>query len=125
MPSAARKPCSHPGCRELIAAKDSRCPSHLVQQRKQYDTRRGSSAARGYDHRWRLRRANHLSGEPLCRMCKAQGRYTVATVADHITPHRGSVELFAGPLQSLCASCHSSTKQAQERRGGRISGALL
>ena len=38
--------------------------------------------------------------------------------ADHVMPHKGNVNLFfVGALQSLCAKCHNSVKQADERRG--------
>lgn len=60
--------------------------------------------------------------EPLCRFCAAHGRVTAATVADHIEPHRGDIAKFwRGELQSLCAHCHNSTKQAMEK-SGRIKG---
>lgn len=75
-----------------------------------------------YNYRWQKRRAAQLRDEPLCRICRALGRVTAATIADHITPHRGDPELFEGPLQSLCAPCHSSIKQAQEKGGGRFRG---
>lgn len=68
--------------------------------------------------RWRRRRDHQLAIEPLCRYCKAMGRTTPATIADHIEPHRGDPELFwCGELQSLCSPCHSSVKQAEEHRG--------
>lgn len=51
-------------------------------------------------------------------MCKANGRITIATVCDHITPHKGDEEAFwAGPFQSLCAMHHSSDKQRIEKGG--------
>lgn len=68
--------------------------------------------------RWLKRRATHLAREPLCRYCDQMGRVTAATVADHVVPHRGDVGLFyGGELQSLCASCHSGTKQQLEKSG--------
>lgn len=68
--------------------------------------------------RWRERRARQLAREPLCRFCAAQGRITPATVADHITPHRGDVQAFwTNELQSLCQSCHSGAKQQLESTG--------
>lgn len=71
-------------------------------------------------YRWQQRRKAHLDANPLCVNCAKHGRVTVATVADHIKPHKGDVELFwNGPLQSLCDAdpwrCHSSIKQAEER----------
>jgi hypothetical protein len=48
-------------------------------------------------------------------MCLRQGVYTAATVADHVTPHKGDATLFwHGKLQSLCASHHSRDKQREE-----------
>lgn len=50
------------------------------------------------------------------------GRWKLATVADHISPHRGDLALFhAGALQSLCSPCHSGQK-ARLERGGQIKG---
>lgn len=67
---------------------------------------------------WKRRRLGHLASEPLCRMCLAEGIYTAATVADHVTPHRGDVRLFhEGELQSLCQPHHAGRKQAIEVRG--------
>jgi hypothetical protein len=63
-------------------------------------------------------RKAQLAKEPLCRYCQMLGRITPATVCDHITPHRGDLALFyAGPFQSLCATCHSAVKQAEEQSG--------
>jgi len=41
-----------------------------------------------------------------------------ASVVDHIQPHRGDPRTFWDTTnwQSLCASCHSSHKQAREKR---------
>lgn len=66
-----------------------------------------------YNYRWQKRRKAQLVREPICRQCRREP----ATVADHLTPHRGDPVLFAGPLQSLCAPCHSSIKQQQEKSG--------
>lgn len=71
--------------------------------------------------RWRKRRALLLSNEPLCRACRNVGRITVATVADHIVPHRGDEHLFwYGDLQPLCATCHNSMKARQESSGVEV-----
>lgn len=77
-----------------------------------------------YDYRWQKRRAQQLAEHPLCAFCLRLGRTEVATVADHITPHRGDPVLFEGPLQSLCTTCHSSLKQAMET-SGRVKGCDL
>ena len=73
------------------------------------------------DRRWRAKRAEQLQREPLCRFCRERGHLTPATIADHIEPHRGDLERFwQGELQSLCGTCHSSTKARME--AGRAVG---
>jgi 5-methylcytosine-specific restriction protein A len=68
--------------------------------------------------RWRQRARGQLMLEPLCRICEIKGKVTAASIADHITPHRGDPRLFwEGKLQSLCPACHSGLKRQTERRG--------
>lgn len=52
-----------------------------------------------------------------CRMCQRVVPDSAQLVADHRTPHRGSAALFWDPenLWCLCARCHNSAKQAEER----------
>lgn len=71
---------------------------------------------------WKRRRAEQLAREPLCKMCLAEGRTTVATVADHREPHRGDWDRFiGGALDSLCKPHHDGKKQREERAaGGRV-----
>jgi len=79
-------------------------------------TDKRGSAARGYGYAWQKRREAQLRAEPLCAYCLRENCVTPATVADHIKPHRGDPVLFAGPLQSLCATCHSSAKAKEEAK---------
>jgi|SRR5580704_226375 5-methylcytosine-specific restriction protein A len=63
--------------------------------------------------RWRTRAKHQLSIEPLCALCKEQGRITPATVADHFPAHDGDYNLFlTGPIRSLCAPCHDGLQPA-------------
>jgi 5-methylcytosine-specific restriction enzyme A len=72
--------------------------------------------------RWRKLRAAHLNAHPLCKFCEQEGRVTPAAIVDHITPHRGDMDKFwAGPFQSLCATCHNRHKKMQEH-GGQLMG---
>lgn len=67
---------------------------------------------------WKRRRAAHLREHPLCVMCDQLSIVTVASVADHVEPHRGNDAAFwTGALQSLCSSCHSTHKQRAEKSG--------
>lgn len=56
-------------------------------------------------------------------MCEKQGKLTLATVCDHIEPHKGdTTKFYAGPFQSLCASHHNSSKQREEKSGVMVGG---
>ena len=71
---------------------------------------------------WQRLRANQLALHPLCVYCQREGMVVLATVCDHITPHRGDIDLFwDGPFQSLCKHCHDSVKQYEEK-GGKVVG---
>ena len=54
---------------------------------------------------WGLLRARVLDAEPLCRMCKEQGRIVAATDVDHINNDPTDNRMEA--LQPLCHECHS------------------
>lgn len=102
MPSKPLKPCNKQGCSQLT--RERYCASHK-QLNNQYDQNRGTAAQRGYGSRWRRARQSYLSKHPVCVRCG-----DVASVVDHITPHKGDMYLFwlASNWQSLCTSCHSS-----------------
>lgn len=117
-----RKPCSIPGCRALVIVGVPRCARHQAQFDQERvastDLARSDASWRKWykTAAWRARRAQQLSAEPLCHLCPPWSRQS-ATVADHVTPHRGDHALFwFGPLQSLCKSCHDTKKQRIERR---------
>lgn len=63
-----------------------------------------------YSYRWQQARKRFLADRPFCEgECKAANRVTLATVVDHIVPHRGNRALFwdESNWQPLCQSCHS------------------
>lgn len=61
--------------------------------------------------RWQRLRLRQLWDQPLCVFCKR-----VASVCDHVDPHKGDEDKFwGGPFQSLCKRCHDSDKQRMER----------
>jgi 5-methylcytosine-specific restriction endonuclease McrA len=73
---------------------------------------------------WQRLRYHQLRANPVCKYCEAQGRVELATIVDHIKPHKGDEELFFDPdnLQSLCKTHHDSTKQREEHHGSAIGG---
>ncbi|MEM8783082.1 MAG: HNH endonuclease signature motif containing protein [Planctomycetota bacterium] len=83
------------------------------------DRARGSAASRGYDadhRRWRLA---VLRRDPLCVLCKREGRITPATVADHIVPIAvdPSRRLDLDNGRGLCVTCHANVTDRFKREG--------
>ena len=73
--------------------------------------------------RWRRERRLFLMANPLCRMCAAIGRTTLAVVVDHIEPHKGDPALFwdQDNWQPLCKTDHDAAK-AELESTGRLRG---
>lgn len=94
------------------------CQRKAKQERNaRHDNHRPTAAQRGYNHEWRKARADYLTMHPHCRECSQNGMTRLASVVDHIIPHRGDKRLFwhRANWQPLCKPCHDSTKQRQER----------
>ena len=123
-----QKPCGHPGCFRLVDLGTAYCDAHTIAQKRDRNERSDAAKtkrpwAKWYGRKaWKNRRKRQLDAEPLCCMCPEDARQ-LATVADHVVPHKGDYALFwFGALQSLCAHCHSSKKQRIERRDGPSGG---
>ena len=69
--------------------------------------------------RWRRGRPSFLRANPLCSMCRRDGRVSAARVVDHVIPHKGDPILFFDQAnwQALCFSCHNSRKKRIEHHG--------
>ncbi len=124
MPSAAPRPCRHPGCSQLVRDGGGYCAQHKrIKQEisKQADKDRGTSAQRGYGYKWQKLRANYLASHPLCVACKKTGLLKVAEVVDHIVPHKGDMALFwdSGNWQPLCKTCHDRKTATEDGGWGR------
>jgi hypothetical protein len=93
-----------------------RCAARLarVKERKaRAEEARPGARARGYDADWQRLRARHLAAHPACVRCGEAASVVDHVVAVRLAPHR---RLDPANLQSLCVHCHSSAKQAAERR---------
>jgi 5-methylcytosine-specific restriction endonuclease McrA len=79
---------------------------------------RRTAHQRGYDHRWRKESKAYLARNPWC-VIRGEGCTLIATLVDHIAPHRGDMILFWNPdnWQSSCVHCHSMHKQIEESKG--------
>ena len=116
MPIRPKVPCKHPGCPELVKSGTKYCDKHNAMHPEEVR----SASSRGYGNRWRRASKQFLEAHPLCEECRRQGRYTKATVVDHIVPHRGDMKLFwdRSNWQALCKRCH-------DQKTGREDTAIL
>lgn len=101
--------CRKSGCGRTCEAGRCYCRLHsaLEESGRRVFTRRGKSAVwHGLysTRRWKRMSHDFLAKYPVCFICGAR-----AEIADHIRPHRGSLELFfdGGNLQPMCWRCHS------------------
>ena len=92
MPSALLRGCSQPNCPNLV--EKGRCPEHQKERQRTHDLRRGSATSRGYGKDWEWARSLFLKRHPFCVDCEAQGTVEMATVVDHVIPHKGDQRLF-------------------------------
>ena len=113
MPTRPKVPCRHPGCPELVDAGKKYCEKHKPLHPEEIR----SAGSRGYGRTWQRASRQYLSAHPLCVRCMAEGRYTKATVVDHIKPHRGDSVLFwdRDNWQALCKRCHDRKTWAEDR----------
>jgi 5-methylcytosine-specific restriction enzyme A len=113
MPNKPLKPCNKQGCSQLT--REQYCEVHK-QLNNQYDKNRGTAAQRGYGARWRKVRTHYLAKHPVCVRC-----CHVATVVDHIIPHKGDMNLFwdRNNWQPLCKTCHDRKTATEDGGFGR------
>lgn len=110
MPKKALKPCRHSGCPNLTDG--LYCAEH-----KLLHSDRPSASKRGYGSKWQRVSKAYLRKHPLCVKCMEQGRYTMATVVDHIIPHRNDSTLMwsESNWQALCKPCHDCKTGNEDR----------
>lgn len=58
-------------------------------------------------------RRQRLRAEPLCRMCKSEGRDTAAVTPDHILPLAQGGEDVDDNVRCLCAKHHDQVTREQ------------
>lgn len=111
--SKASRPCKHPGCRQISAYKGY-CEQHKAD---------GVPWAQSADKR--LFRGRKLQKErkilfddqPLCVMCEAEGRVSVATIRDHIIPLAEGGRDVRENTQGVCSACHEAKTKDESKRG--------
>lgn len=120
MPLRPKSPCTAPGCRALVEG-GGRCQQHQRVARQISDASRGTAHERGYGARWQKASKAWLRAHPLCQCPDCQEgklQVTVATLVDHIIPHKGDMRLFWDNTnwQSMAKPCHDR-KTAREDGG--------
>lgn len=122
MPHAPRRNCRQQGCRNLAEKGSCYCREHKLEQNRNYNRYERDPETQAFytSKEWRSVRRYQLEHFPLCAECLKEGRYTPATLVDHIKPIReGGARLDMANLQSLCWSCHSAKSIEEGSRYGR------
>ena len=114
MPRIPDHPCAHPGCLRLVPRGKKYCDAHIPLHPEAIR----SAASRGYDRKWQRASKAYLRKHPLCAECERNGQFVVATVVDHIVPHRGDQHLFwdENNWRPLCKSCHDRKTGREDSR---------
>ncbi len=87
-------------------------------KRQAWDHGGKSRHRRGYGREHVRLRQILLDQEPLCRHCKAKGRTTAATIADHVVSlAKGGAAHDITNMQPLCHDCHQ--RKTLEEQGKR------
>ena len=106
-------PCKHPGCAALIPHGQMYCDEH----KQLHKNDRAYASERGYGAKWQRERKKFLESNPFCVKCYEEGHITMATVVDHIKPHRGDQKLFwdRRNWQPLCEHHHNVKTMTEDR----------
>ena len=111
MPDKAPRPCSYPGCPNVILGRY--CEAHKALAAREYDkTHRHPDRNKTYGHRWRLIRDRYIARHPLCESCLKAGRYVPAAEVHHIVPPERGGTHADDNLTALCQSCHTKTRSS-------------
>lgn len=118
LPTKAKRPCRYKTCPLLTDSASGYCPQHEKLMESNYNKfGRTSEEKSRYNYKWRKIRAIFLSRNPLCEVCRQNGRFTTATEVHHIKPLAdGGTNDFKN-LMALCKSCHSRITLTTENRG--------
>ena len=115
MPTAAPRPCSHPGCGALVRDGSGRCAKHP----KPAWAKPATATKRITGRRLQAMRAELFTREPLCAVCQRLGRVTLATQRDHIKALAEGGADDASNVQGLCTTCHDAKTKEEAARGVR------
>lgn len=85
---------------------------------KEYNRTKRKNQGFYNSRQWRNVRDHYWLNNPVCEVCKKNGRATVADVIDHIIPISEGGDLFGeNNLQSLCHLHHNQKTVEEQGRG--------
>lgn len=106
MPYKAKKPCARPSCPNLTS--DRYCEEHAKAEAKRYNQYdRDPESNKRYGRSWARIRAAFLQANPLCALCKRDGRLTPAALVHHKVRLTDGGTNDWNNLMALCRECHS------------------
>lgn len=86
---------------------------------KSWDHGGRSRQERGYGRTHEKMRKHLMATVTLCEACKAKGRTTIGTIADHKIPLAKGGSHARSNYQLLCQPCHAAKTLADAGRAGR------
>jgi 5-methylcytosine-specific restriction protein A len=117
MPRKPKRPCSYPGCPELVEGRF--CKKHEQEEARRYEKyQRDPETRRRYGRAWKRIRDRYIKAHPLCEECKRNGKLTPSEEVHHIIPLSEGGTNKQKNLMALCKSCHS---RIHAERGDRWS----
>lgn len=114
MPSAAPRPCSHPGCGVLVRDGTGRCPKH---PKKAWARNRPAPIKRLSGRALQRMREKKKQENPLCWMCQEVGLVRLWDVLDHHVPLEEGGTNDESNLRGLCHDCHDAKSERERQRG--------
>lgn len=110
MSIAAPKPCAR--CSALVYDGTTRCAAHKpVAWQSRPDIKRTSG------RKLQRQRSALFTREPLCRVCREEGRVAPAVIRDHIIPLGENGSDDDANIQPLCQDCSDAKTERERLRG--------
>lgn len=122
----AKRKCKVTSCRQYVDIPNNYCDKHKGQDNRQYNKYvRTSPENKKYDDfyhtsQWRRTRQHKLSMQPMCEVCLAHGKRTIATIVHHKEEIRTELgwkkRLDYDNLESICLDCHNKEEHPNSFR---------
>ncbi len=115
MPKKPKRPCRFANCPKLTEDKSGYCIEHKKIMQRHYDKfTRGYDTHERYGGNWKKIRDRYIRQNPLCEMCRAEGKFTAGTIVHHIKPLSEGGTNEEKNLMTVCTGCH---EKIHRRRG--------